>query len=49
MGKNKISEKDVSPSPSKGHQAWNLPKATKHWNLPLAAKLGSSLLPSFSF
>jgi hypothetical protein len=29
-------ENDVFPSPSKGHQAWNLPRATKHWNLPLA-------------
>ncbi len=34
----KKNENDVSPFPSKGHQAWNLSKATKHWNLPLATK-----------
>jgi len=37
-GEVKRGEKDASPFPSKGHQTWNLPKATKHWNLPLATK-----------
>jgi hypothetical protein len=34
-------EKDISPSSSKGQQAWNLSKAIKHWNLPLDTKLGT--------
>jgi hypothetical protein len=37
-GEVKRGEKDVSPSPSKGHQAWNLPRATKHSNLARATK-----------
>jgi hypothetical protein len=40
----KRSENDVFPSPSKGHQAWNLLKVTKHWNLPLATKQDASPL-----
>ncbi len=31
----------LSLEPSKGHQAWNLSRATKHWNLPRATKLGT--------
>jgi hypothetical protein len=27
--------------PSIGHQAWNIPLATKLWILPLATKLGT--------
>jgi len=42
----KKNEKNVSLSPFKGHQAWNLPKATKHWNLPLATKLKTFQRPS---
>jgi hypothetical protein len=30
VGKMKRSENDVFPSLSKGHQAWNLLKVTKH-------------------
>ncbi len=34
----KRGEKDVFPSPSKSHQAWNVLRATKHWNLLRAIK-----------
>ncbi len=34
-------EKDVFPSHPKGHQAWNLPLATKQNVSPLTMKLGT--------
>ncbi len=37
-------EKDIFPSPPKGQQTWNLPRAIKHWKLPLATKQNASPL-----